>query len=126
MYLTTKASAKATLDDLIARLTTRVSENPRRVTEYANEIEEWRGITDTLSEWERWESDASGYFKNAAELVTAKCEWIGRMGTESPDDTWSGRGNDGRRAYADGRRKALLSIREQISGEVRALNGASA
>lgn len=125
-YLTTAASAKATLDDLIARLTSRVTENPRRVTEYANEIQEWRGITEMLTEWERLEADATDYFKNAAAAMKiAQYDWIAQKGTEHPDDRMSGRENDGRRAYHDGRRKALESIRDRIRDEAREL-GASA
>lgn len=123
-YLTTAASAKATLDDLIARLTTRVTENPRRVTGYANEIQEWRGITDMLTEWESWEADAANYFKDPVSLLIAQYAWVARRGTEHPDDRWSDRDNDGRRSYYDGRLKALDSIRDSIR-EAREL-GASA
>lgn len=124
MYLTTAESAKATLDDMIARLTTRVTENPRRVTALANEIQEWRGITELLTEWELWEADAANYFKDPVSLLIARYDWVARRGTEHPDDRWSGRENDGRRAYYDGRLKALESIRDSIR-EAREL-GASA
>ena len=122
MYLTTAAAAAATLKGLIASLTERATENPRRVVDYANEIRVWTGIADTLIAWESFCADVAEHFDaGSPEMFIAKYDWIAQHATQSPDDTWSGRGNDGRRSYEDGRRQALEYVRDQVRCEARAL-----
>lgn len=124
----TAASAQASLDRLIARLTDRVTEDPSRVTDCANEIQHWRGIVDTLTAWEQHCAAAVEYHgAGSLALLLDHYEWISMEGNTSPDDEWSGRGNDGRRSYRDGQRAALRSIHGHVREQARAtIQGASA
>ena len=126
MYLTTAADAQKSLDDLIGSLSGRVAVNPARVTDYANGIQEMRGIVDVITVWERHCADSADYFgENPVALLIDKQEWLAKMALTAPEDTWSGRGNDGRRSFHDGRMKVLQSIRDHLIGESRALIAAA-
>lgn len=94
------------------------TEAPHRVTDAANEVERWRGVTTTLIEWEQDLKDLLAHAEEQGwsddKLTIGKYRILTRMLVRRADDGWSGRGNDGKRSYHDGRMEALDTIADDL------------
>lgn len=115
-----------TADDLhnqiareIGMLTPNAAERPDRVIDMAIGIERLRGQADVLAYLEKefyaivhWGVEQGWTMQ---QTLLAQYDTVASLATQHPDDTWSSRLNDGKRAYNDGRREVL----SYVVGELR-------
>ena len=118
MYgINTLAQAEAALRDAQFVLVNKATESTHRLADYVNEVEEWQGVVAVFAEWERSLTHIAEFDGDASpeRIELEKWKVLTRMALKDTDDTWSGRCNDARRAYADGRRKALNKLETNLS-----------
>jgi len=123
MYgIKTLAQAEAALRDAQFVLVNKATESTHRLADYVNEVESWSGVVAVFAEWERglehieqFTEDLNDGAARRARVELEKWKLIARMALKDTDDSWSGRGNDARRAFADGRRKALSHLETKLS-----------
>lgn len=98
----------------IADLTEQATKRPDWVTNLANSIERLRGQYDTLRHLEQsFHSLEVWAVENRwteQQLLLAKYDDAATLATLPPNDSVSGHGNDGRRAYNEGRRDVLAYV----------------
>lgn len=94
------------------------TEQPHRVTDAANEVEYWLGVTATLRHWEENLRNMLDYAQEQAwdddRVTIGKYQLLTRLLLKSADDKWSGRGNDGKRSHHDGCMEALSMIETDL------------
>lgn len=113
-----KLYRNSTADDLqkqVAREISLLSEaRPDRIIDAAISIERLRGQADVLAYLEKefyqivhWGVEQGWTMQ---EILLAQYDTVAGLATQHPDDSASGRGMDGRRAYNDGRREVLSYV----------------
>lgn len=123
MYgIKTLAQAEAALADAQFCLVEAASKGTHRLADRVADVEEWRGVVSVFAEWERGleylrselSDDMSG--KDRRQRVELeKWKLLTRMALRGADDSWSGRGNDAKRSFHDGRLKALSHLETKLS-----------
>jgi hypothetical protein len=108
MTVKTVHEAEKNLQAANERLENAVRDGQRAgsITDYLNEVAEAQGALTVVAEYEEvldYTQDADEFDPVKANL--AVIETLTRIVLRGADDTWSGRGNDARRAYFDGVRE---------------------
>lgn len=118
MYgIKTAKDAEAMLADAQLALVKAATEGSNRIADRANEVEEWRGVVMVMAEWERSVERIEKLQASPERTLIEKYATLARLAVRSADDTWSGRGNDAKRAFQDGRLKALSRIETKLDYE---------
>ena len=73
-------------------------------------------IEQEFSDIETWGREQQGW--TTERVLTTKLSALAEMALADPDDTWSGRGNDARRARTDGAREILKDVLRQLRVEI--------
>jgi hypothetical protein len=91
-----------------------IAKDPSSAGRIANGLAKRQGMLDAMTQWEAdlANIDALAAKERWSELriVATKTRVLAQMALRNNDDTWSGRGNDERRSYADGRREILSDV----------------
>lgn len=102
----------------IGEMTPALAERPDRAVDYANSIQRLRGQAETLEYLEKefyaivhWGVD-NGW--TMQEVLLAQYDEVLNLSLRSLDDSSSGRGGDGKRAYGDGRREVLMHVQAML------------
>lgn len=118
MYgIKTADDAKAMLADAQHALVKAATEGTHRLADYVNEVESWSGVVSVMVEWERGLEHIAEFAGDATPDRIKIEQWklLTRLALRGADDSWSGRGNDAKRANHDGRLKALSRIESKLS-----------
>lgn len=127
----TAALVQERLDDALATITTVKFDN---LVHFTNEVNTLKGQVDALT---AIETSFAALAEWAAEkgwddtlIVAEKLNGLTKVALRRVDDTWSGRSNDAKRAYADGWREAVETIwrgvQEELSSIAKAANEVTA
>lgn len=96
-----------------------------RITEAANAVQFWTGVATALGDWEETLAKSSERAVerewDATRLLVVRMQRLTDMALQASDDTWSGRGNDARRSFLDGRREALDQIHWDLKAQADAI-----
>jgi hypothetical protein len=115
MYgIKTAKDAEAMLASCQEALIAAATESTHRLADRVADVEEWRGILSVMAEWERgleWMAE----HVEADRIQLEKWKLITRMALRGADDSWSGRGNDAKRSFHDGRLKALSRLETSLA-----------
>lgn len=113
----TLAQAESALADAQYCLVEAATKSTNRLADRVNEVEEWRGIVAVFAEWERGLEHIAEFGKDCTpeRVELEKWKLVTRMALRGADDSWSGRGNDAKRAFHDGRLKALSHLETKLS-----------
>jgi hypothetical protein len=118
LYRHTAADIRNQIGQEIGELTHKAADRPDRVADLAISIERLRGQADVLDTIEKQFADIEVWAVKQNWTIThvllVQLDLVADLATQNPDDTWSGRGNDARRAYNDGRRDVLQYIARQL------------
>lgn len=118
----TAALAQERLDDALATITTVKFDN---LVHFTNEVNTLKGQVDALT---AIETDFAALTQWAAEkgwddtlIIAEKLNALTKLALRRVDDTWSGRTNEAKRAYADGWREAVENIWRGVQQELSAV-----
>lgn len=96
-----------------------------RIADATNAVYFWQGVANILAEWEE---NVATISERAVErhwdrtrILVVQQQRLADLLLRSTDDSWSGRGNDARRSYADGRREALEQIAQDLKSDADAI-----
>lgn len=112
----------ADIDNQIARevglLSVNGADKPHRIIDAAINLERLRGQHDAVKHLENefyqivhW---GVGQGWTTQQILLAQYDTLADLATRNPDDTASGRGGDGVRAYNDGRREVLAYVAREL------------
>lgn len=114
----TAAEAEQILISVQDQLKMVAVEQPHRVTEAANEVSHWLGVTKAMYDWESDVRDLLEHAQDNAwtdeQVTIGKYQILTRLLVRDSDDKWSGRDNDGKRSYHDGWMDALKNIESNL------------
>lgn len=112
--INTAAAALEALDELDTQLRDGKVE-PDQLNAYVLRRAEAWGVAHMFTRVEQAEKWATEHGADAKGVATAALAEVLDVLLEGPDDTWSGRGNDVRRAQYDGVRQAGKEIRRRLA-----------
>lgn len=121
-YGYTAALVQEQLDRTLATITTVKFDN---LVHFTNEVNALKGQADALTvietdfaEQAQWAAE-KGW--DDALIVAQKLNTLTELALRRVDDTWSGRTNDAKRAYADGWREAVETVWRGVQRELAAV-----
>lgn len=102
----------------IGELAPLLAERPDRIVDKAISIERLRGQADVTKYLEDQFADITvwGVKENwtMTQVLLVQMSVVAELATQHPDDTGSGRLNDGKRAYNDGRHEVLQYVARRL------------
>jgi hypothetical protein len=121
MSMHTAELAKSLLDRDAAEAGAEIAKNPGSAGRIANSLANRQGTYDAFVEWEREMADMATFAESEnwsdLRITATKHRILAQMALRPVGDEWSGRGNDERRSYHDGRREALSELYYDMSAD---------